>query len=337
MKPAGGLILWSNVAVPAVALSYPQLDAQIDPKLVKTRLNSAYTSYYALRFPYNASIPAIHIRFIEPKSIKIGALELKGYRLITSVPQQVLTIDFEASKCLQVMRPCIPILSYPKEALDHILTILELPRSGIEVTRVEDNWKLTWGNLKISVDENWTVQCYYIEFTHSRTLYQFYFDKKLRFFRNANTRDPVYLKHPLIRPEDINRILSIASENLNTSQDSVKITDISPSTEGADIGYLVTVNEGQCKLFFTCQPDYCKDPWPLNPPPIVRDSDLSNCLAQISARLKLPQSYLEITKLIRSTDNLKYTLEINNLTRFYIGFKNNTWKIISKEEFTPHT
>lgn len=337
MKPAGGLSLWSNVAVPTVAVSYPQLDAQIDPELIKARLNTVYTSYYALRFPYNASIPAIHIEFIEPKSIKIGALVLKGYRLITSVPQQVLTIDFEASRCLQVMRPSIPILSYPKEALDHILTILELPRSGIEVTRVEDNWKLTWGNLKKSFDENWTVQCYYIEFTHSETLYQFYFDKKLRFFRNANTPNHVYLKHPLIRTEDINRILTIASEKLNTSQESIKITNITPSTEGAEIGYLVTVNEGQFKLFFTCPPDYCKDPWPLNPHRIIRDSDLSNCLAQISAHLKIPQSHLKITNLIRSFDNLKYTLEINNLIPFYVGLKDNTWKIISQEEFLSHT
>ena len=251
-----------KIPMPPTLAAIPQLSSQISTEALYKKLNTIFSAYFQNRFPYETPIPAIHIDCINQKTFDIGKFKFDGYGITAYIQQKMQFIHFEASKCFNLFRPLNELLSYQKEALDHILKILELPHSEIEVTNVKNLIPRSWGKLNpINENDTWTVECYSIEFIHKGINYHFYFDNKLRFFKNALSPSHVYLKPPLIRDDDAKECLNFAAEMLQMTFESLKITNVIPSEDGSDIGYTIVINDGLLEIFMACTPNYSKDPW----------------------------------------------------------------------------
>lgn len=255
MEPPSGVPSYSP-AVPAGALrsinyQFPQVASSPSNEQLHNRIEKVYTSHYKLRFPFEAPIPIFHIDAIVSKILKIGTFQFPGYGITLSTPQK--TLQFETSDCFNIIKPENELLAYPVEALEHILALLKLPHSGVEVKKVKDHQYLSWGSLDPN-PEIWGVQCFSLEFTHNGQPYHFYFDTKLRFFKNVQDPSRVYLRHPLLNESDRQKCLQYASEQLNLPD--LKITRIIPDQEDAEIGYQVEINGGLLNLFVPVLPNY---------------------------------------------------------------------------------
>ncbi len=246
----------SNLAVPTGAVNtinkFPQVDPPFSKEHLYSRLNTIFASHYTNRFPFDTPVPAFKIDAIVSKILKIGPYQMNGYGISISTAQYMM--QFEASSNLTLIKPEKELLPFPKEALEHILTLLKLSRSGIEVIDVKDKQFLSWGLLSQSDETNWTVECYSLEFSKEGKAYHFYFDKKLRFFKNALT-DEIHFREPLLSPSASLECLIEASRKLGLLLVELKITKVVPIINNNDTGYHVEINKGLLNLFYQCYPN----------------------------------------------------------------------------------